>query len=102
MGSGHQRYGGGEIGGRDAFRLVEPDMSEEEYQAYRAAWWRQFPCQCEGPCGCQGPPPTRPKRPRVLVVLPEEPPELTPDAARALLRILLKAADQQRETNEGR
>ena len=102
MGSGHQRYGGGEIGDRDAFRLVEPDMTEEEYQAYHAAWWRQFPCQCEGPCGCQGPPPTRPKRPRLLVVLPDEPPELTPDAARALLRILLKAADQQRETNEER
>jgi hypothetical protein len=34
-------------------------------------------------------------------VLPDEPPELTPVAARALLRILLKAADQQRETNEG-
>jgi hypothetical protein len=28
------------------------------------------------------------------VVLPDEPPRLTPEAARALLRILLKASDR--------
>jgi hypothetical protein len=39
----------------------------------------------------------------VRVILPTEPPRLTPGAARALLRILLKAYDQliDQETQEG-
>ena len=48
MASGRLRYEGGEIGDRDAFRLAEPEMSDEEYQAYRAAWWKEFPCRCGG------------------------------------------------------
>jgi hypothetical protein len=38
MPSGRLRYEGGEMGDRDAFRLVEPEMSDGEYQAYRAVW----------------------------------------------------------------
>jgi hypothetical protein len=34
------------------------------------------------------------------VVLPDEPPPLTPGAARALLRILLKAYEQIAETDD--
>ncbi|HEY7146978.1 MAG TPA: hypothetical protein VH637_22255 [Streptosporangiaceae bacterium] len=41
------------------------------------------------------------KRPPVEVILPEEPPELTPAAARALLKILMKAYEEQ-VANEGR
>jgi hypothetical protein len=41
------------------------------------------------------------RRVRILVQLPEEPPELTPDAARALLHILLKAADKQKREADG-
>lgn len=37
------------------------------------------------------------RREPVKVVLPPEPPELTPGAARALLRILVKAREQQAE-----
>lgn len=37
------------------------------------------------------------RREPVKVVLPPEPPELTPGAARALLRILVKAYEQQAE-----
>ena len=37
------------------------------------------------------------RREPVKVVLPPEPPELTPGAARVLLRILVKAAEQQAE-----
>jgi hypothetical protein len=70
-------------------------MDDEEYQAYRAAWHREFPCRCEGACLCQGPPESKPRHVRVLVVLPEEPPQLTPGAAGVLLRILLKAAEKQ-------
>jgi len=92
---GRRRYEGGEIGDRDAFRLVEPEMNDEEYGAYRDAWWTEFPCRCDGTCCCQGPPITRPKRVRIRVELPDEPPPLTPAAARALLNILLKAADKQ-------
>jgi hypothetical protein len=33
------------------------------------------------------------------VVLPSEPPTLTPEAARVLLRILLKARDRLADTN---
>lgn len=36
----------------------------------------------------------------VRVVLPDEPPRLTPGAARALLRILLKAYDQLADTGD--
>lgn len=35
------------------------------------------------------------------MVLPPEPPELTPGAARALLRILVKAYEQQAEAKSG-
>jgi hypothetical protein len=35
------------------------------------------------------------------VVLPDEPPRLTPGAARALLRILLKAHDQLNDSPQG-
>jgi hypothetical protein len=35
------------------------------------------------------------------VVLPDEPPRLTPGAARALLRILLKADDQLTDSPQG-
>ena len=35
------------------------------------------------------------RREPIRVVLPPEPPELTPSAARALLRILVKAYEQQ-------
>ena len=73
MGSSRLRYEGGEIGDRDAFRLVEPEMSDEEYQAYRGAWWKEFPCRCESACLCQGPPGGRPRRVRIFVELPEEP-----------------------------
>jgi hypothetical protein len=40
---------------------------------------------------------TRPKQVReeITVILPLEPPELNPEAARVLLRILLKAYDKQ-------
>jgi hypothetical protein len=34
------------------------------------------------------------------VILPDEPPRLTPGAARALLRILLKAYDQLADTGD--
>ena len=47
--------------------------------------------------------PGRASRPRsseaIRVVLPDEPPRLTPGAARALLRILLKAHDQLNGTD---
>lgn len=35
------------------------------------------------------------KRPPVKVILPEEPPELTPAAAQGLLKILMKAYEKQ-------
>ena len=38
-------------------------------------------------------------RPPVRVILPDEPPRLTPAAARALLRILVRAADHDRREN---
>jgi hypothetical protein len=41
------------------------------------------------------------KRPAGKVILPEDPPELTPAAARALLKILMKAHEEQ-VANEGR
>jgi hypothetical protein len=43
-------------------------------------------------------------RKRIRVILPDEPPELTPGAARALLRILVKAHAQatQHERTEDR
>jgi len=41
------------------------------------------------------------KRPPVKVILPEEPPELTPAAARAPLKILMKAYEEQ-VAKEGR
>jgi hypothetical protein len=62
---------------------------------------RSFLAGCKGACRCQGPPARRPLRARLLVELPEEPPELTPDAARALLRVLLKAADRQKREADG-
>lgn len=34
-------------------------------------------------------------REKVTVILPPDPPELTPEAARVLLRILLKAYEEQ-------
>lgn len=43
----------------------------------------------------------RGKRPPVKVILPEEPPELSPAAARTLLKILMKAYEEQ-VANEGR
>jgi hypothetical protein len=101
MESDRPRYQGGRIGDPDTFRLHEPDMSDEEYEAYRTAWYEEFPCRCKGACRCQGPPVPRPRRARLLVELPEEPPELTPDAARALLRVLLKAADRQKREADG-
>ena len=48
MASGRLRYEGGEIGDRDALWLVEPAMSDGEYQAYRAAWWNEFPLPSAG------------------------------------------------------
>jgi len=39
------------------------------------------------------------RREPVKVVLPPEPPELTPGAARALLKILVKASEQQAEAS---
>jgi hypothetical protein len=101
MESDQPRYQGGKIGDRDAFRLHEPDMDDEEYQSYRAAWYEQFPCRCEGACRCQGPPARKPRHVRTLVVLPEEPPELTPGAAPALLRILLQSAEKQQREGAG-
>jgi hypothetical protein len=69
---------------------------------------------------CSGPPKSRKRpydnRPRsgpdhakrqeppddaIRVVLPDEPPRLTPGAARALLRILLKAHDQLTDSPQG-
>jgi hypothetical protein len=96
MASDRLRYEGGGIGDRDAFRLAEPEMSEEEYQVYRAAWWTEFPCHCESACLCQGPPGRQPRRVRILVELPDEPPQLTPAAARALLSILQKVVEKQK------
>jgi hypothetical protein len=78
------------IGHPDAFRLVEPEMSDDEYEVYRVAWWKEFPCCCEFGCLCQGPPPGRPRKVRILVEFPDEPPRLPPDAARALLGIILR------------
>lgn len=78
MESDRPRYQGGRRGDPNAFRLHEPDMGDEEYEAYRAAWYEEFPCRCKGACRCQGPPARRPRRARLLVELPEEPPELTP------------------------
>jgi hypothetical protein len=80
MASGRLRYEGGGIGDRDAFRLAEPEMSGEEYQAYRAAWRKEFPCHCERACLCQGPPSRRPRRVRIFLELPEELPQPTPGA----------------------
>jgi len=100
MASGRLRYEGGEIGHRDAFRLAEPEMSDEEYQAYRAAWWKEFPCRCESACLGQEPPGRRPRRVRIFVELPEEPPQLTPAAARTLLSILQKAVEKQKREAE--
>jgi len=94
MASGRLRYEGGEIGDRDAFRLVEPEMT------YRAAWWKEFPCRCECACLCHGPPGRRPRRVRIFVELPEEPPQLTPAAARTLLSILQKAVEKQKREAE--
>jgi hypothetical protein len=90
------RYQGGAIGHRDALRLAEPEMSDDEYDAYRVAWWKEFPCRCEADCLCQGPPPGRPRQARILVELPDEPPRLSPEATQALLRIILNAAGQER------
>ncbi len=36
-----------------------------------------------------------PKQDRVTVILPPEPPALTPEAARILLRILMEASEKQ-------
>jgi hypothetical protein len=102
MESDRPKYQGGKIGDRDAFRLHEPAMDDEEYQSYRMAWLREFPCRCEGACRCQGPPARKPRHVRILVVLPEEPPQLTPRAARALLRILMEAADKPKREADGR
>jgi hypothetical protein len=95
MTPGRLRYEGGEIGDRDAFRLIEPEMSDEEYQAYRTVWWKEFPCHCESACLCQGPPGRRPRRVRIFVELPDEPPQLTPAAARTLLGILQQKAGEK-------
>ena len=46
MESDRPRYQGGRIGDPDVFRLHEPDMGDEEYEAYRAAWYEEFPCRC--------------------------------------------------------
>jgi hypothetical protein len=102
MESGRRRYQGGKIADRDAFRLHEPDMDDEEYESYRTAWFEEFPCRCGGACMCQGPPARKPRHVRVLVALPEEPPQLTPGAARVLLRILLEAADKQKPEADGK
>ncbi len=87
---------GGEIGNCDAFRLVEPEMSDEEHQANRAVWWNEFPCRCASACLCQGTLGRRPMRVRIFVEFPEEPPQLTPTAARTLLSLLQTAADKQK------
>jgi hypothetical protein len=50
----------------------------------------------------RGPPGRRPRRVRIFVELPEEPPELTPAAARTLLSILQKAADKQKREADGK
>jgi hypothetical protein len=55
-----------------------------------------------GVCLCQGPPARKPHHVRILVVLPEEPPQLTPGAARALLRILLEAAVKPKREADGK
>ena len=60
----------------------------------------EFPCRCGGSCLCQGPPGRRPRRARIFVKLPEEPPQLTPAAARTLLSILQKAVDKQKREAE--
>ena len=70
-------------------------MGDEEYEVYRAAWYEEFPRRCDGACRCRGPPARRHRHARLFVELPEEPPELTPNAARALLRVLLKAVAKQ-------
>lgn len=70
-------YEGGVIGDRDRLRLAEPQMGDEKYAAYRIQWWQEFPCRCESTCRCQGPPVARPKSVRILVELPDEPPQLT-------------------------
>lgn len=36
-----------------------------------------------------------PERDEITVILPDEPPQLNPEAARALLKILLKAYEKQ-------
>lgn len=93
-------FEGGVIGDRDRFRLAEPQMGDHEHSAYRTQWWQEFPCRCESTCRCQGPPMARPKSVRVLVELPHEPPRLTPAAARALLRILVQAAEEQKHATD--
>jgi len=77
-------------------------MDDEEYQSYRTAWLTEFPCRCGGTCRYQGPPARKPRHVRILVVLPEEPPQLTPGAARALLRILQEAADKRKREAAGK
>ena len=94
-------YEGGVIGDRDRLRLAEPRMGDEEYVAYRAQWWQEFPCCCESACCCQGPPSARPRSVRILVEFPDEPPQLTPAAARALLRILVQDADERQRRGRG-
>ena len=96
MASGQLRYEGGEIADRDAFRLAEPEMSDAEYQACRAAWWKEFPCRCGAVAFARGRLAARPGRVRIFVELPEEPLQLTPAAARTLLSILQKAVDKQK------
>jgi hypothetical protein len=44
----------------------------------------------------------RPDADAVRVVLPDEPPALNPEAARVLLRILLKAHDRLNDTHNPR
>lgn len=44
--------------------------------------------------------PNQPQNARLHIELPDEPPQLTPEAARVLLRILLKAADKQKREAE--
>ena len=58
MATTRPRYQGGVIGDRDAFRLVESEMSDGENEADRAAWWSDFPAAANSAaCARDGPSP---------------------------------------------
>jgi len=79
-------------------------MEDEEYQSYRMAWLKGVSLPLRGCLPLPGAARaySKPRHVRILVVLPEESPQLTPGAARALLRILLEADDKRKREADGK